>query len=65
MREMLNPTSAIAGYGLGSEVALLQTDVSAEHPEAHLSDMFHRRQQLADRSHLLKKEILSASIFRN
>ena len=23
MREMLNPTSAIAGYGLGSEVALI------------------------------------------
>ncbi len=52
MREMLNPTSAIAGMGLGSSVALSQTDVSAELPEELLSDMFHLKQQLADRSHL-------------
>ena len=56
MREMLNPTSAIAGMGLGSSVALI-TDgrFRCELPEEHLSDMFHRRQQLADQSHLIEE----------
>ncbi len=43
MREMLNPTSAIVGMGLGSSLARSQTDVSAAHPEELLSDMYHRR----------------------
>lgn len=65
MREMLNPTSAIAGYGLGSSVALITDAASAEHPEAHLSDMCHRKRPLEDRSRLSKKGISSRSIFRN
>jgi len=33
MREMLNPTSAIAGMGLASEVALVTDDALVGHPE--------------------------------
>lgn len=52
MREMLNPTSAIAGMGLGSSVALI-TDGRFPAQAVELpSDMCHRRQQSADRSHL-------------
>ena len=62
MREMLNPTSAIAGMGLGSSVALITdgrfSGASVELP----SVMCHRRQQLADRSLLWKREISSKSI---
>ena len=48
MREMLNPTSAIAGMGLGSSVALI-TDgrFSGASPEERPSVMYHRRQQWA------------------
>ena len=46
MREMLNPTSAIAGMGLGSSVALITDGRFSVHPEAHPSDMFLRKQQL-------------------
>ena len=49
MREMLNPTSAIAGMGLGSSVALITDGRFSEHPEELLSDMYHRKQQLAVR----------------
>ena len=49
--EMLNPTSAIAGYGLGSTVALITDGRFSGASEVLLSDTYHRRQQLADRSH--------------
>ena len=45
MREMLNPTSAIAGMGLGSSVALITTDVSQALPEGLPLEIFHRRLQ--------------------
>lgn len=50
MREMLNPTSAIAGMGLGSSVALI-TDgrFSGASRARHPSDMFLQKQQLGDR----------------
>lgn len=47
MREMLSPTSAIAGMGLDKEVALI-TDGRFPVPRAEQpSDIFHRRQFLA------------------
>ena len=42
MREMLNPTSAIAGMGLDSTVALITGDSRVQAVE-HLSGMWHRR----------------------
>ena len=45
MREMLNPTSAIAGMGLGSSVALITDGVSVAHQEVHPSDTCLRKQQ--------------------
>lgn len=51
MREMLNPTSAIAGMGLGSEVALITDGRSAALPEALLSAMYRpKRRWEADRA---------------
>lgn len=55
MREMLNPTSAIAGMGLGSSVALITDGRFQEHPEEHPSDMYPLRQQWAARSHWWKR----------
>ena len=44
MREMLNPTSAIAGMGLGSQCGTdHRRTISAEHPEELLSDTYRRR----------------------
>ena len=56
MREMLNPTSAIAGMGLGSSVALI-TDgrFSGASPAELLSDMYLRKQQSVVLLHLLKR----------
>ena len=50
MREMLNPTSAIMGMGLGSTVALITTGVSAAPPEERPSAMFLPRRRWEDRS---------------
>ena len=44
MREMLNPTSAIAGMGLGSTVALITDGRFSGASRGLLSDMFLRRQ---------------------
>lgn len=51
MREMLNPTSAIAGMGLGSSVALITDGRFPVQAAVLLSDTFHRKQQSADRLH--------------
>ncbi len=64
MREMLNPTSAIAGMGLGSSVALITDGVSQVLPEVLPSAMFLRKLLSAVRSHLSKRAILSRSTFR-
>lgn len=65
MREMLNPTSAIAGMGLGSSVALITDGRFPAHPAVHPSVMSARRQQKAVRSRSLRKAISSVSIFRS
>lgn len=57
MREMLNPTSAIAGMGLGSSVALITDGRFRELQEELQSVMYHRKQRSADLLHLLKKAI--------
>ena len=65
MREMLNPTSAIAGYGLGSTVALITdgrfSGASRGASIGHVSP----EAAVGDRSHWSKKGISSRSIFRN
>lgn len=55
MREMLNPTSAIAGMGLGSSVALITDGRFSGASRGAPSVMCHRRQQLADRSALVEE----------
>lgn len=65
MREMLNPTSAIAGMGLGSSVALITdgrfsgasrgASIGHVSPEAAVGDL----------SPWLKREISSALIFQH
>ena len=45
MREMLNPTSAIAGMGLGSSVALITDGRFSGASVVLLSDTFHQKQQ--------------------
>lgn len=64
MREMLNPTSAIAG--MGPEIPWLssQTDVSPARREALPSDMFLRKLRWAARSLWWKREISLRSISR-
>lgn len=62
MREMLNPTSAIAGMGLGSSVALITDGRFPVRAVELPSVMCHRRQQSADQSLLWKREISSKSI---
>lgn len=57
MREMLNPTSAIAGMGLGSSVPLSQTEDSQEQAVERPSDMYHLKLLWADLSLLLRKAI--------
>ena len=65
MREMLNPTSAIAGMGLGSSVALITDGRFSGATAARRSAMYRRRQRSADRLHWWKREILLRSIFRS
>lgn len=48
MREMLNPTSAIAGMGLGDSVALITDGRFPVLPEELLSDMYPQKQPLED-----------------
>lgn len=57
MREMLNPTSAIMGSGLGHCVALITDGRFQALQEALQSVIFHLRQQSAVLSHLLKRAI--------
>ena len=45
MREMLNPTSAIAGMGLGSSVALITDGRFSGASRGAPSDMFLRKRQ--------------------
>lgn len=51
MREMLNPTSEIAGMGLGSTVALITDGRFSGASEELPSVTYHRKQQSAVRSH--------------
>ena len=55
MREMLNPTSAIAGMGLGSSVALITDGRFSGASAVHPSVMSALRQQKAVRSPQLRK----------
>lgn len=55
MREMLNPTSAIAGMGLGSSVALITDGRFSGASAVHPSVMSALRQQKAVRSRSLRK----------
>lgn len=64
MREMLNPTSAIAGMGLGSSVALITDGRFSGASRGAPSDMYPLRQQWAARSHWWKRETSSVSISR-
>ena len=48
MPEMLAPTSAIMGMGLGSKVALITDGRFSGALEAHALGIFHLRQHLAD-----------------
>ncbi len=66
MREMLNPTSAIAGMGLGSSVALI-TDgrFSGASRGASIGHVSPEAASWAVLSLLLRKVISSASTFRN
>ena len=47
------------------ELCANKPDFITTHPEEHPSDTYHRKQQSADRSHLLKKGISSVLTFRN
>ena len=51
MREMLNPTSEIAGMGLGSTVALITDGRFSGASRGAPSVTYHRKQQSAVRSH--------------
>jgi len=57
MREMLTPTSALAGMGMDKTVALITTVDSRELHEAHRSDMSRPKQRLEGPSPLSRKAI--------
>ena len=48
MREMLNPTSAIMGSGLGDSVALITDGRFSGATRERPSGMYHRRRQWAE-----------------